>query len=166
MISKKDANYKHFSYFKDYKQIYFSYIHENFIQNNPIDYLEFGVNKGESIFTMAKLNSNPQSRFYGFDTFTGYPEEVDGAPKDIFNVGGNIPQTDDRRIQFIRGLFQDTLPKFLNDFKPKSKLVIFMDAYIYSSTLYCLAKLDHLIVPGTIITFWSFGRQTRITGIL
>ena len=51
-------------------------------KDDPIDFLEFGVFEGNSIFGVAKHNTNPQSRFFGFDAFDdGYPEVFDNHSK-------------------------------------------------------------------------------------
>jgi len=45
---------------------------------------------------------------------------------------------------------------FLRGFRPASRLVIHFDCDLYSSTLFCLASCDSLILPGTIILFDEF----------
>jgi len=125
-----------------------------------IDYLEFGVFRGESLFMWAELNNHPGSRFYGFDTFRGLPEKWDGIsrtlPSEHFDTGGSIPPTDDRRVKFITGLFQDTLPSFLRDFKPQGRIVIHNDSDLYSSTLFCLTMLEGILASGSILLFDEF----------
>src|SRR5271170_2865109 len=40
-----------------------------------IDYLEFGVHRGHSIRYFASQNESADSRFFGFDCFTGLPDD-------------------------------------------------------------------------------------------
>jgi len=80
----------------------------------PIDYLEFGVWKGDSIRSWSGLNAHPESRFVGFDTFEGLPEDWGSDhPKGTFTTQGQTPSIDDTRVSFIKGLFQQTLKPFL-----------------------------------------------------
>lgn len=123
-----------------------------------IDYLEFGVHEGHSIFHWAKHNAEPQSRFFGFDTFTGLPEDWSRShQRGHFDMQGRIPPTGDSRIQFIKGLFQDTLPDFIKNFSPGGQLVVHNDSDLYSSTLFCLTKMDSILPPGTIVILDEFG---------
>jgi len=122
-----------------------------------IDYLEFGVFQGKSILYWADKNKETASRFTGFDTFTGLPEDWDYHKKGAFNVDGKAPITQDSRIKFVKGLFQDTLPGFLKDFSRQNRIVIHNDSDLYSSSLYLLTRLNDVIVPGTVIIFDEFG---------
>jgi O-methyltransferase len=123
-----------------------------------IDYLEFGVFEGQSIFYWANKRNEPESRFYGFDTFTGLPEHWNKHfSKGSFNLDGSAPFTTDKRIKFVKGLFQDSLPNFLKDFAPKNQLVIHNDSDLYSSSLYLLTKLNDIMLPGTVVIFDEFG---------
>ena len=56
----------------------YEFLQKEYLKEKPIDYLEFGVFKGETINFWRKLNKNPNSRFVGFDTFTRVlPREAD-----------------------------------------------------------------------------------------
>jgi len=133
---------------------YFEYIATEYVKNEPIDYLEFGVYKGESIQKWASLNTHPESRFYGFDSFEGLPEGWYGGWRPgAFDVGGKQPDSNDKRIEYVKGWFQDTLRDFLKSYKPKNRLVIHNDSDLYSSTLYVLTMLDELIEKDTILMF-------------
>lgn len=137
---------------------YFKLLFENHVGglDRPIDFLEFGVYQGHSLFGIAGYNTNPESRFFGFDAFEeGYPEAFDNHLKGDYAT--SIPNTDDKRIEFVKGKFQDSLDKFLESFVPKSRLVIHMDADLYSATLFVLTKLDKLFDKNTILSFDEFG---------
>jgi len=173
-----------FGYFKNRYQLYGD-IQARILDTEPIDYLEFGVRNGDSIFKWATLNTNSNSRFIGFDSFEGLPEDwvsVTGtAPKGSFSVAGIVPATNDPRVRFIKGWFCNTLRPFLQDFRPRSRLVIHNDADLYSSTLYTLSTLDPFLRPSSILIFdefanplheWrafrdyitAFGRSGRVLG--
>jgi len=114
----------------------YDYLQRTFIGDRPIDYLEFGVFRGDTVRYWSEINKHEQSRFFGFDTFTGLPENwkqfTGTMGKGAMDCGGAIPQIDDSRVQFIKGLYQDTLDQFLADFTPRSQLVIHDDSDLYS----------------------------------
>lgn len=127
----------------------------------PIDYLEFGVAEGTAFRHWVEMNKNTGSRFYGFDTFTGLPEEFGVMKKEHYDIKGNTPDIKDDRITFIAGLFQDSLPGFLKDYKPERRKVIHLDADLYSATLYVLTMLYPYLNNGDIIIFDEFGVPTH-----
>ncbi len=88
---------------------YFSFI-QKYIGQKEIVFLEFGVYSGESIRWWLNNNTSGNSLFYGFDTFTGLPDDWNNNPKGTFNMDGNIPLINDKRVNFLKGLFADTLP--------------------------------------------------------
>jgi O-methyltransferase len=121
------------------------------------DYLEFGVFEGDSIRQWCALNQNAGSRFFGFDSFEGLPEDWhSGKRKGAFSTDGKIPEIADHRVSFVAGWFQKSLRDFLASYHPQSQIVIHIDCDLYSSTLYCLTTLDPVISPGTLIVFDDF----------
>lgn len=123
-----------------------------------IDYLEFGVHRGHSILYFADKNKAPGSRFFGFDSFAGLPEDWNSDyRRGHFDTGGRLPPTDDRRVQFVVGLFQDTLPDFIAGFKTDNRIIVHIDCDLYASALYCLTRLDPVLPQGTILIFDEFG---------
>ena len=123
-----------------------------------IDYLEFGVHRGHSILYFASQNRSPDSRFFGFDCFTGLPEDWNGNfRRGHFDTGGRVPQTTDPRVRFIVGLFQETLPKFVAQYKTDRRIIVNIDCDLYSAALFCLTKLDAMLPRGTIVIFDEFG---------
>ena len=126
--------------------------------NRPIDYLEFGVFQGESLRMWVAMNTHPDSRFFGFDSFRGLPEDWNEYPKGTCDLAGKTPDISDSRVTFVVGWFQQTLPGFLAEFQPEDRqLVIHIDADLYSSTLFALTSLNGVIRPGTVIIFDEFG---------
>jgi O-methyltransferase len=155
--------------FSDFYKPFRSYadrvkLHEHVIKNlgldqKPIHYLEFGVAGGTSFAWWVKANHHPDSRFYGFDTFEGLPEDWHFFKKGAFSF--DIPFMDDSRGSFIKGLFQDTLYKFLRDYSrntdnPAVTRVLHLDADLYSSTLFALTSMAPYLRGGDILLFDEF----------
>jgi O-methyltransferase len=141
------------------KEEMYGYVNDSKLSQGdlPIDLFEFGVFRGESMRKFCKLNRNAASRFFGFDSFQGLPEDwLEGWPKGTFDTGGVTPVIEDSRVQFVAGWFQDSLPKFLPSFSPKNQIVIHSDCDLYSSTLYCLTSLNSMLPSGTVIMFDDF----------
>ena len=114
------------------------------------DVLEFGVASGNTLNQIR--NAFPSNiPVYGFDTFTGLPEDWEGTPckKGEFNNNGVIPNISN--VTFYKGLFNETIPIHLETAKPIKLLHI--DCDLYSSTHDVLYSLNHLIKKGTVICF-------------
>ncbi len=121
-----------------------------------IDYLEFGVARGTSFRWWINRVKNPDARFYGFDTFTGLPEDWGPYKKGDMSNGNNPPVINDDRHEFYQGLFQQTLLPFLSTYKSDKRKVIHMDADLYSATIYVLTLITPYIKSGDIIFFDEF----------
>ena len=70
----------------------------------------------------------------------------------------NIPDINDTRVQFIKGLFQESLPIFIkeNEINSDKRKIIHLDADLFSSTLFVLTTLFPLIRKGDILIFDEF----------
>jgi len=128
------------------------YIFDKYVKQ-PIDYLEFGVYRGQSIrWYLLKLA--PESNLYGFDSFEGLPEEwISYGEKGRFNCDGHIPDIAAPNLRFIKGWFEESLTPFLASTILNPRLVIHIDADLYSSTIYILRIMKDYLAPGTIVIF-------------
>jgi O-methyltransferase len=116
------------------------------IGNEPITYLEFGVNRGTSLRKMLQIFTHQDARFFGFDSFEGLPELwVAGMDKGHFATSGHTPDISDDRVTLVKGWFQNTVEKFLSENKTKAPVLVHFDADLYSSTLFLLTTLFHSI---------------------
>ena len=148
-----------YTYDRDYSRRYTLYqqvLDSYQLATENVDYLEFGVCGGSSFQWWVENITHPQSTFYGFDTFEGLPESWG-----VFNKGdmsADVPQIDDTRVHFIKGLFQDSLPGFLADHQLNNgkRKIIHLDADLFSSTLYALTSLAPYIKKGDILFFDEF----------
>jgi hypothetical protein len=122
------------------------------VGDKPVLYLEFGVYEGRATRYWSTTLTNPLSHLHGFDSFEGLPEAWSNLlEKGTFSTNGRIPKIDDPRVQFYKGLFQETLPSYI---APEHEiLVLNLDADLYSSTIYVLEHFASLIVPGTYLYF-------------
>ena len=128
----------------------------------PISYLEFGVWRGDSMRAWTRLNCNLESRFYGFDSFEGLPEEwqlsFGGELKaSQFDVDGKFPDFADNRVQFFKGWFQRTLGSFLAGAELLHPIVVHNDSDLHYSNHYVLSCLDRILRPGDMVIFDEYG---------
>ncbi len=142
---------------KDRGWLYDAVIRSEGLDCEPIQYMEFGVYQGTSMRWWTNKIGHKGSRFIGFDTFTGLPEHWRATePMGAFDAGGKLPDIEDERCQFEVGLFQDTLPAFLKRTDFRGRLVINLDADLYSSTLFVLTTLAARLKHGDILFFDEF----------
>jgi O-methyltransferase len=127
----------------------------------PINYMEFGVAQGHSFKWFLQQNRNAESRFYGFDTFTGLPEDWGPFKKGVFDNGNKPPEINDTRGRFYQGLFQQTVPGFFPVLNNSRRNVFMMDADLYSATLYVLTTMAPYLKKGDIIFFDEFAVPTH-----
>jgi hypothetical protein len=110
--------------------------------------LEFGVATGATVNHIAAATSGP---VFGFDVFTGLPEDWrPGYPAGSFRRT-DLPAVRDN-VALIVGLFEETLPGFV-DSHPGPVSLLHVDCDLYSSTKTIFRYLGHRIVKDTIILF-------------
>lgn len=161
-IAARQGDWPVFDYEYAQRDILYRYVNDTVLKNRPIDYLEFGVFAGHSFRTWLSLNTRPESRFVGFDSFEGLPEDwiAGNRKKGEFNMDGKIPVITDPRGSFVKGWFNQTLEPFLeanaDTFGKGRQLVLHLDADLFSSTLYVLTTLNRIIRRGTVLVFDDF----------
>jgi O-methyltransferase len=122
------------------------------VANERVLYLEFGVWKGETTRFWSQRLKHPQTCLHGFDSFEGLPEDWTlYAAKGTFSTHGVEPKIDDDRVTFFKGWFSDSLPSYQPP--EHERLVVVMDADLYSSDAFVLGQIEHLIKPGSLIYF-------------
>jgi len=126
--------------------------------SKQITYLEFGVAGGESFnWWMDKCKSS-NSRFFGFDTFEGLPEQWGMYGKG--EMHSDVPVLNDKRGKYYKGIFQDTLVGFIDEnralLKSDAVRILHMDADLFSSTIFVLSQMYAFLKPGDIIMFDEF----------
>jgi len=143
------------------EKLYDAVINQEQVNVLPIDYFEFGVAGGFSFKWWLEHNKNPDSRFYGFDTFEGLPEDFGPFTKGTMAAALESLNIIDPRACFYKGLFQDTLIPFLEQYKSNRKKLIHMDADIFSATIFSLSQLYKYLNEGDIIMFDEFAVPTH-----
>jgi hypothetical protein len=125
--------------------------------SDQLNYLELGVYKGASIRWWSTRNTHKQSRFVGFDSFEGLPETVNEYwRKGRFSVEKAIPEICDARVAFEAGWFNDTVPSFMKDFTRAGRMLVNLDADVYSSTVLALTHVGPFLQSGDIVIFDEF----------
>ena len=125
----------------------FDYVIQNSISDRP--FYEFGVWKGVSFKYIIKRIK----KGFGFDTFTGLPENWYNEKVGAYSSDGVIPKI--KGGKFIAGNFKDTLPEFFLKKRPLASIINF-DADLYSSTLCALENCKTIIDDSTILIFDEF----------
>jgi hypothetical protein len=132
--------------------------------DKPVTLLEFGVFKGRSMTFWCQHFTHPQSRFYGFDSFEGLPEDWAGKMrKGFFSTGGATPITNDSRVTFYKGWIQNTLPEFIRLLRipPDHQVIVHVDIDLYSAALFILTTLWHH-VGDYFVVFDEFGIDENV----
>jgi len=132
-------------------------------KDSPLVYVEFGVHQGYSLNYFAKNNTNKNSIFIGLDSFEGLPEDWGLCKKGAFDTQGQSPSSNDVRVSYIKGWFQDSwgiLEKNLTGIN-LDNLVVHYDADLYSSTLFALSQIDLIKKPYIGIFDEFMGHETR-----
>ena len=109
-------------------------------------FYEYGVWMGESFKYLIKA----YKKGYGFDTFTGLPEDWNTVPQGTYSSYGNIPKIEGG--EFIVGEFSESLPRFFAKKRPMASLINF-DADLYSSTLCALNHSLPVIDEKSVLVF-------------
>jgi tetratricopeptide (TPR) repeat protein len=116
---------------------------------NSRPFYEFGVWSGVSF----KYLSKTFKKGFGFDTFSGLPENWHEKSKGTYSSFGVVPKIEGG--EFIVGKFEDTLPNFFSKERPMASIINF-DADLYSSTLCALNNSIKVIDEKTILIFDEF----------
>jgi len=113
-------------------------------------FYEFGVWRASSFKYLIKIFK----KGYGFDTFSGLPEDWDVGShvekKGSYTSDGNAPNI--KGGEFIVGKFEDTLPVFFSYSRPVASVINF-DADLYSSTICALNYSKSVMDKDTILIF-------------
>ena len=105
-------------------------------------WLEFGVGHGRSMdfFTLFT-----REEIWGFDTFTGLPEDWCHPDGSVFLEKGHfataVPNWFGANVHFVKGLFQDTLPAWLEQ-HGQALGFVHIDCDLYSSAAFVLEQLE------------------------
>ena len=109
--------------------------------------MEFGVFEGATINFLAGETSGA---VFGFDAFSGLPEDWrPGFPKGMFSRG--VPPVRPN-VSLLVGLFEDTLPAFLEQNKQDVSF-LHIDCDLYSSTRTVLKLCGPRIRKGAVLVF-------------
>ena len=119
------------------------------LAENSRPFYEFGVWNGVSFEYLI----NTFKKGFGFDTFSGLPEDWHDEVKGTYSSFGKVPKIEGG--EFIVGKFEDTLPDFFSKERPMASLINF-DADLYSSTLCALNNSNKVIDEKTILIFDEF----------
>ncbi len=127
---------------------YLSYI-------KPLDVcLEFGVATGRSINCMAAMR--PRTKFHGFDSFNGLPENWGRVEKGRFKCNHKKIKFHPN-VELHIGLFDDTLPTFIGDASLDALRGVHIDCDLGSSTRTVLSLLsDKIIEKKPMLLFDEF----------
>jgi len=129
------------------KERYFEDVYREIGGSRPLLFLEFGVYRGNSIRKWSQMDKNGGSVFFGFDSFVGLPEKWRQRPAGYFDTGGKVPDIPDSRVAFVKGWFNETLPRWLEENAGLSDgrgVVVHIDSDLYSAGLYILTTLHPL----------------------
>ena len=149
-------------------------------------YMEFGIMNGQFAITAYRQLRGFVTDIYGFDTFTGHPEQ---KPEDKVHseyapyfregnyaaVGVDFCRTairaetmiPDENLHLTKGLFSDTLPKFdIAQLKDKGfPICVMVDCDLYSSAVDVFKFLTPILETGTWLLlddYWCYRGDPKL----
>ena len=131
------------------------------IQVSPDLWLEFGVNNGYSVnlttIVRSKMYPNNNNRIFGFDSFVGLPTtfaQGTGLPlkAGMFSQNGILPAVR-KNVVLIKGWFNETLPKFLEQYKNNKVSYVNIDNDLYEGSKYLLQHITPRLTRGSMLHF-------------
>jgi hypothetical protein len=111
---------------------------------------------GYSFKWWLEKNRDGASRFYGFDTFEGLPEKWGGFEKGSMAYAMDSLQINDPRASLHKGLFQNTLIPFLNNYDNRNRKLVHIDSDLFSAAIFVMSQLYRFLKPGDILLFDEF----------
>jgi hypothetical protein len=146
--------------------------HVERVSDRPGAFVECGVSIGYGLLLWMLLTEaiGPKRRYYGFDSFQGFPAPTveDGrsaaavlthgyyaTPEDlVWRVlqDGRVPDDARARLTLVRGFFEQTVPSFSEPIA-----LLHLDCDLYESYRTCLVHLYDRVVPGGVIVFDDYG---------
>jgi len=137
---------------------YLEYCLSHSLKSDDLLFMELGVFTGNT-FNCIRSSLPSSIKLYGFDTFTGLPEDWMVNDKDVLYAKGTfaldyIPHNT-ANTEFIAGNIEDTLEQFLRTNDKKISFVHF-DMDLYNPTLFALKQMHNYFVNGTILVFDDF----------
>lgn len=110
---------------------------------------EWGVFKGGTLRHMSARYGD-RGLVYGFDSFEGLPEAWrPGSPKKRFTTGGRPPNLRLPNVAYVVGLYDATMPPFLNGVRGPAGLV-HIDCDLYSAARTVLVGTITITINTTI----------------
>jgi O-methyltransferase len=135
------------------------------------DYLEFGVNRGESFvsaYHFARRSGLDQMRFYAFDSFAGLPQikgnDAEGfahfregdfaCDQDEFTRIISRKRVDLSKVRLVPGWYDQSLtPETKAKLPLTAAAVIWVDCDLYESTVPVLDFITSYLQNGTLLIF-------------
>jgi len=137
------------------------------VKDIPGDIVECGVSIGHGalLFLLLSEYLGVERNYYGFDSFTGFPDPVEkdettpisgkgfwaSPPETVLRVlkDGRIPEDTIRyRVRLTKGMFDETLPRYEGRIA-----LLHLDCDLYQSYRMSLETLYDKVSPGGIVMF-------------
>lgn len=117
---------------------------------------EFGVKSGTTINELANKPILRKKTIYGFDSFTGIPEDWAGTKtlKGQLTNHAKLPKVA-KNIKLVKGWFKDSLEEFCQS-NDEAAIFLHIDCDLYQSTKDILTAFKQKIRANTVIVFDEF----------
>lgn len=122
------------------------------LENSPWVGFEFGVAWGFS--SKYHLDRGKKLKeWHGFDTFTGLPENWRHYKSGHFSNDGKFPEINDKRVQWHKGLVQQTVNSIFFESYANQKKYIILDLDLFEPTFWVLSKISPFLKPDDLLYF-------------